>query len=486
MENLRRQYNDNVQKFKADFADCSDFLLKEAETGGRKCFFAVMDGLVDSLQLGQMIMGPVLGAQVEACTPGEQFRQLMRTCVQSVELKEAKTFEDAYYYLMSGFCVFVLDGCPRAMVMGIQGWTKRNTDEPESESNVRGAKECFVESVNDNKALLRKRMKTNHLKLRQIQLGTAAPTPVVLAFLDDRAAPELVNAVEQRLKDAHLNTVADYGELVPFLDTNMRSFFSAVGTTERPDVLASKLYEGRVAVLVEGTPFVLYVPYLFSDNFQSLDDYDYPPFFGGFVRLLKYFSFGISVFLPGVYVALGTFHQELIPTNLLFTIASAEFRTPLSLMNEAIMTLIFYEIMREAGLRLPKVVGHAVSIIGAIVIGEATVSAGLIGAPILVIIAITAIASYVAFPLYDSVSVLRLLFILAGGLTGLYGLMLGMAALFVNICSLSPYGVPYAAPIAPLNVRSLGDVFYRESWTKLARRRVRVQDLRGAHIDQCE
>ena len=255
MENLRRQYNDNVQKFKADFADCSDFLLKEAETGGRKCFFAVMDGLVDSLQLGQMIMGPVLGAQVKARTPGEQFRQLMRTCVQSVELKEAETFEDAYYYLMSGFCVFVLDGCPRAMVMGIQGWTKRSTDEPESESNVRGAKECFVESVNDNKALLRKRMKTHHLKLRQIQLGTAAPTPVVLAFLDDRAAAELVNAVEQRLKDAHLNTVADYGELVPFLDTNMRSFFSAVGTTERPDVSASKLYEGRVAVLVEGTPF---------------------------------------------------------------------------------------------------------------------------------------------------------------------------------------------------------------------------------------
>ena len=137
-----------------------------------------------------MIMGPVLGAQVEARTPGEQFRQLMRTCVQSVELKEAETFEDAYYYLMSGFCVFVLDGCPRAMVMGIQGWTKRSTDEPESESNVRGAKECFVESVNDNKALLRKRMKTHHLKLRQIQLGTAAPTPVVLAFLDDRAAFE--------------------------------------------------------------------------------------------------------------------------------------------------------------------------------------------------------------------------------------------------------------------------------------------------------
>ena len=222
------------------------------------------------------------------------------------------------------------------------------------------------------------------------------------------------------------------------------------------------------------------------------------------MRLLKYFSFGISVFLPGVYVALGTFHQELIPTNLLFTIASAEFRTPLSLMNEAIMTLIFYEIMREAGLRLPKVVGHAVSIIGAIVIIGYTVLGGFMAVSttdlvqsIIMTLALIIVVVFgihnaggwnavVAFPLYDSVSVLRLLFILAGGLTGLYGLMLGMAALFVNICSLSPYGVPYAAPIAPLNVRSLGDVFYRESWTKLARRRVRVQDLRGAHIDRCE
>ena len=293
--------------------------------------------------------------------------------------------------------------------------------------------------------------------------GEESGTPCTLRGLALLPTDTVFNA-EKQLRQTHATA-----EAIPFAGAKLTGY---------------EIHTGRT--VVEGTPFVLYVPYLFSDNFQSLDDYDYPPFFGGFVRLLKYFSFGISVFLPGVYVALGTFHQELIPTNLLFTIASAEFRTPLSLMNEAIMTLIFYEIMREAGLRLPKVVGHAVSIIGAIVIGEATVSAGLIGAPMLVIIAITAIASYVAFPLYDSVSVLRLLFILAGGLTGLYGLMLGMAALFVNICSLSPYGVPYAAPIAPLNVRSLGDVFYRESWTKLARRRVRVQDLRGAHIDQCE
>lgn len=484
MENLRADINYNIQKFNADFADCSDFLLKEAYVGGKRCFFAVMDGLIDSLQLSKMIVGPVLQTEEVCETPNAYFEMLKTTRINSVELNEALTFEDAYYFLMSGFCIFVLDGCPKSMAMGIQGWTKRNTDEPSDESNVKGAKECFIESLNDNKALLRKRMKTHHLKLKQLKLGSAAPTPVVIAYVDNRADLELVEEVEQRLKEADFNTIADYGELLPYINSDVHSFFSTVGTTERPDVLASKLYEGRVAVMVDGTPFVMYAPLLFSDNFQSLDDYDNPPFFSGFVRLLKYFSFVISVFLPGAYVALGTYHPELIPTNMLFTIASSEYKTPFSLMAEAIMTLIFYEIMREAGLRLPKTIGHAVSIIGAIVIGDATVSAGLIGAPMLVVIALTAISSYVAFPLYDSVSFLRLLFIIAGGTTGIYGLMLGGGALFVNICALTSYGVPYTAPIVPLDIRSLGDVFYRESWKKLSKRRVRIQNLRGADIEK--
>lgn len=484
MENLDADIKVNIQKFKTDFADCSDFLIKEAYTDGKKCFFAVMDGLINSLQLSEMIVNPVLQAKIDFQSPMDHYEKLKTTCINSVELNEAYTYDDAYYFLMCGFCVFVLDGCPKAMAMGIQGWQKRITSDPQNENNVRGAKESFIESLNDNKALLRKRMKTHHLKIKQLKLGNAAPTPVAIAYIDNRASKELVEQVESRLKGANLNTVSDFGSLQPFIDTDIRTFFTAVGTTERPDVLASKLYEGRVAVMVEGTPAVMYVPYLFSDNFQSLDDYDYPPFYGGFIRALKYFCFVISVFLPGFYVALGTFHQELVPTNLLFTIASAEYKTPLSLMSEAIMTLVFYEIMREAGLRLPKTIGHAVSIIGGIVIGEATVTAGLIGAPMLVVIAITAIASYVAFPLYDSVSVLRLIFIIIGGIMGIYGIMLGVGALFVNICSLNPYGVPYSSPIAPLDIRSLGDVFYRESWKKLSRRIVRVQNMRGAHIDK--
>lgn len=483
MTDLYCDYDSNKKKFEDDFKDCSDFLLREAVVCGERCFFCVMDGLIDSLQLSQMVVSPILRRKLDFRDNTDLFNQLKLKVVHSAELNEAKTFEDCYYFLMSGFCVFILEGCNKSMVFGIQGWARRSIDEPSSENNVKGAKECFIEALNDNKALLRKRIKTHHLKFKQLKLGSAADTPVVIAYIDDRADGRLVSEVENRLNNANFNTIADYGELVPFVDTDIKSFFSCVGNTERPDVAASKLLEGRVLIMIEGTPFVIFLPYLFSDSFQSVDDYDNPPFYSGFIRVLKYFSFILSVFLPGLYVAIGTFHQELIPTNLLLTIASEEITTPFSLMTEAIMLLVLYEIMREAGLRLPQAIGHAVSIIGGIVIGETTVNAGIIGAPMLVVIALTAISSYVVYPLYESVSVLRFLFIIVGGLTGMYGIILGAGVIFINICSLNPFGVPMSSPISPLDKHSLGDIFYRETWLKLSKRKVRVSNLRGADID---
>ena len=187
----------------------------------------------------------------------------------------------------------------------------------------------------------------------------------------------------------------------------------------------------------------------------------------------------MSLFLPGLFVAVGTYHQELIPTNLLFLIASNEASTPFSLATEAVFVHLLYEIMREGGLRLPENIGHAVSIIGGIVIGDAAVSAGIIGAPMLIVIAVTAISSYVVYPLYESIAVLRIIFIFAGGLLGIYGIMLLAAVLFCNICALSPFGVPYSAPLSPLSPRSLGDVLIREDWKTLSRRKVRINELDG-------
>lgn len=481
MKYLSPDYDITKTVFEDDFKDCSDFLLREAVVQDKKVFFCAMDGLINSLMLSQMITKPILNSNLDFTDSNNHFDLIKSCVVGSVEMNEANTFDDCYYYLMCGFALFFLDGCSRALALGIQGWEKRGTDAPTNEANVKGAKECFVESLNDNKALLRKRLKTPHLKQKQLTLGKATKTPVAICYIDDRADIKMVKKIEKNLKDANINAIIDFGCLNPFIDSDIVSPFSAVGNTERPDTLASKLLEGRIAVMVEGTPFVMYTPYLFSDNFSSLDDYDNSPLYSSFIRGLKYFAFLLSLFLPGLYVAIGTFHQELIPTTLLYMVAVSEEATPFPLMLEAIMIHILYEIMREAGLRLPSSIGHAVSIIGGIVIGDATVSAGIIGAPMLVVVAVTAIASYVVYPLYESVAVLRIAFIIIGGLTGIYGVMLGAGVLFVNVCTLNSCGVPYSAPLSPLTKKSLGDTLFRQGWKTLSKRKVRVNNLEGAN-----
>lgn len=443
----------------------------------------VLDGMINSLQLSQMIMRPILSYKFDNDAPYSVYETIKQRVVSSLEMNEAENFEDAYFFLFSGFAVVFVDGMPKCLVMGIQGFEKRKTGEPTNEPNIKGAKECFTETLNDNKAMLHRRIKSPSLKIKQFKIGNQIKTSVAVCYLESAVDMRLVADVESRILSAPIDEVCDYGEIAAFLDSGIKSYFTAVGNTERPDTLCSKLSEGRVAVLVDGSPYAMYVPYLFTDSFSTVDDYNNRPFYATFNRLLKYFSFVISVILPGFYVAVGTYHQELLPPSLMYTVAAAEASTPFSLMQEAVMVLILYEIMREAGLRLPKAIGHAVSIIGALVIGDAVVNAGLVGTPMLVVVAVTAIASYVIYPLYESISVLRIIFILLGGFTGIYGVMLGVCTLCVNITSLNPYGVPYSSPISPLSKKNAADVFYRADWKKLIKRNVRVQNLRGADID---
>ena len=483
MEKIFAEIRDNKNKLKKDFTDCSDFLLRECIVGGRKCIVCVLDGMINSLQLSQMIMRPILSYKFDNDAPYSVYETIKQRVVSSLEMNEAENFEDAYFFLFSGFAVVFVDGMQKCLVMGIQGFEKRKTGEPSNEPNIKGAKECFTETLNDNKAMLHRRIKSPSLKIKQFKIGNQIKTSVAVCYLESAVDMRLVADVESRILSAPIDEVCDYGEIAAFLDSGIKSYFTAVGNTERPDTLCSKLSEGRVAVLVDGSPYAMYVPYLFTDSFSTVDDYNNRPFYATFNRLLKYFSFVISVILPGFYVAVGTYHQELLPPSLMYTVAAAEASTPFSLMQEAVMVLILYEIMREAGLRLPKAIGHAVSIIGALVIGDAVVNAGLVGTPMLVVVAVTAIASYVIYPLYESISVLRIIFILLGGFTGIYGVMLGVCTLCVNITSLNPYGVPYSSPISPLSKKNAADVFYRADWKKLIKRNVRVQNLRGADID---
>ena len=285
--------------------------------------------------------------------------------------------------------------------------------------------------------------------------------------------------VKQRLAACDLQTVLGAGYLSGFLDRGR--LFRGVGMTERPDVVCGKIEEGRIAILVEGTPSALLVPFLFVENFQTLDDYLARPFYGTFLRWLKYAAFFLSAFLPGLYVAIVTHHPEMLPEALLLKIAESESQTPFPIMAETLLLYFLYEVLREAGLRAPRSLSATVSIVGGLVVGDTAVAAGLVGAPSLLVVALTAIAGYAVPRLYEPLALLRLGFLLAGNFLGVWGVVIGLTVLLMDLCGTSSFGVPLLSPIAPFRGElAARDVLARADWRRLARRRATVQTMPGS------
>ena len=302
----------------------------------------------------------------------------------------------------------------------------------------------------------------------------------------DRVSQRLLRGVRRRLRHCTLDMVLDSGYIQPFLEGKRRSVFTGVDTTERPDTLCGKIAEGRIGVLVDGTPFALVTPYLFSEHFQSMDDYTQHPLYASFIRMIKYVSFFVSLLLPGLYVAVGTHHPEMLPSVFLLSFINSDRSTPFSLTVEALLIHFVFEIMREAGLRFPKSVGHAVSIVGALVIGESAVRAGLVSAPMVIVVALTSISAFVIPSLYGSIATLRFVFIVLGGTFGIYGVALGTLLLVISVCSLNIRGIPITAPISPFSLKAMRDVFIRSDWRVLSRKRFLVQNVVGSRIAEGE
>jgi spore germination protein KA len=382
---------------------------------------------------------------------------------------------------MSGFGVLLIDGADTGIRLALQGFSFRSVSEPSGEVNLRGSREGFTEPLRINMSLIRRRIKSPSLKFEMVTLGTQSKTDAFLVYLNNAVDGRLLEQIKKDLKQVKLEQVLDTGYLQPFLERRHPfSFFSGIGITERPDTACAKISEGRVVLLLDGTPMALVIPYLFSEHFQSFDDYALRPYYALFIRCLKYLAFFMTILLPGSYVAVGTFHPQLLPRELLYNITASMQPTPFSLMTEAILIHFFYEVMREAGLRLPRPVGHAVSIAGGLVIGDVAVKAGLIGTPLVLVVALTAISAFVVPTLYEPVTVLRFLFILAGGFWGLFGIGLGFALVLCNLCALTVAQTPITAPGSPLRLYSLRDMLYRQSWPKLGRRIMEVGKVPGA------
>lgn len=478
---------ENLEVIRKRFHNSVDFISREIIKNGIRVNFLMIEGMIDFGTMADSMLKPLQNEDFgEGASPDEIYDFIMKKTVMAGDIAEVFEYDEIFRFIMSGFVVILVDGVCSAAAFGLQGFQFRSISEPASEVNEKGSRESFTEPVRINMSMVRRRIKSPSLKFEFITLGEKSKTDVCLAYLTDKAPPELIEKIKERLSKVKLSLILTSEYLRPFLEDKPFSFFSAVGQTERPDVLCGKINEGRVALLIDGTPYALIVPFLFSENFQTLDDYAHPAFYASFMRLLKYFSFGLTVLLPSLYVAVGTFHPELFPPVLLSNIAKAEETTPFPLMFEALLIHFLYEIMREAGLRLPRAVGHAVSIVGALVIGDASVSAGLIGAPMVLVVAMTAISSFVVPQLYEPVAVLRFLFIIVGGTLGLFGIALGSILILVNVCSINELGTPYTAPISPFSFSAMRDTFIRVNFKQMQKKNANVNSLNGAHISKNE
>ena len=483
---LKNDLKDNIITIRSKCENSADILIREITIRQNKIALVTCSAMISDLNAYEMIVSPLTHLRpAQAASPRELFDFIHDSSMFAMELNDVYDYDTLFVFVMSGFVIVLVDGINRAVALGVQGFKYRGVSQPSSEVNQHGSQEAFTEIGVINTSMVRRRLKTPKLRFEQLRLGKKSQTNVFIGYLTDVADPKLVDGVRKNLEKVDLDVVLAASYLRPFLEKGKRSIFTTVRTTERPDTLCAKIAEGRVAVIVDGTPFALIVPSLFIENFQNVDDYCSKPYFATFVRLIKYLAFFITVYLPGLYISFVNFNPEIIPRSLLYNIASNQSIMPFSIVVEAIVINFIYEIMREAGIRMPQSVGHAVSIVGSLVVGQAAVSAGLVSAPMIMMVALTAISSYALPSVYEPCALLRLMFILLGGFFGLLGISIGTIFLLIHVTSFSSFGVPFLSTVSPFSLRaSLRDVVYRASWTKLQKGSSKIQDLEGVHIQQ--
>ena len=471
----------NLENIKIYTDGSSDVITKTGMVCGNRIAVLTCEGMTGTDTLAELVYSKLNDlANREIMPPETLLSCFFEVYMMAAEQLNLTNLGDLVLKMQSGFAVILVDGCTRAIGIGIQGYKSRGIDEPSSELNVRGSREGFVEVIRTNMSMIRRRIKSPTLVFELQTLGARSNTDVCLCYISDKVSPALLENIKKRLKSVKLNTILESGYLQPYLEGDGGWFFSECGTCERPDTFAAKLYEGRVGILVDGTPFALVVPHLFIESFQTLDDYTQKPFYAFFIRLVRLTAYFITLFLPGAYVAIASYNPEMLPSALILNLAAAEQTAPFSLMVECLFIHFMYEILREAGIRLPRPIGHAIGVVGGLVIGDITVSAGLVGAPMVLVVALSGLCSFVVPTMYEKTVVLRFLYIIAGGVFGLYGLLIMAGAVIIKMCSLNTYGIPYMAPISPFSPRAMRDMLVRAGWKKMAKGDVTVQSLNGA------
>ena len=478
-DSLSERLEDNLQRLRMLLGLTSDLSCVSTEICGTVCAVITIEGMVSSEMLNELVMRPLSEIKKNDKTgPAEVMKYLTEVSLLSADRSAVYTLSSIADKLFSGYAVILADGICKGAAFGIQGYITRAVSSPATENDLLASQEAFSEVVRTNISLVRRRLKSPLLRFEMMKSGRISKTDICLVFIDGKADEKTLSQERRRIREIELDSILGPGFIQPFLEKRSDDLlFSEIGYTERPDMLCANLIQGRIGVLVDGAPFALICPYLFSQNFENIDDYAAKTYFASFVKIIRIFSFILAVAFPGIYVAAVNFSPEMLNFKLLLSLAAGERSTMLSLFSELVIVMILLEILREASLRLPNSIGTAISIAGGLIIGDTAVTSGLISSPLLIVVGLTATASFVLPAFAQQISVLRLMFIFAGGFAGFFGIAICAVLISANICSQSFVGIPFTSPASPLHSDKLITVFGRKNFKGMAEENTTIKDL---------
>lgn len=458
---LSARLETSISAIKSLFGGSSDLNVVRAEVSGIKCALLTLEGMVSTGDLAKMLFDPLMRFSKKNAEPEDVFRYLTQEAICSTESAVVNLLDEAAEKLCSGFAVVLVHGLPRGAAFSAQGYKTRAVDEPSTEPNIKGTREALNDNIRTSMSILRRRIKNPKLRFELMRAGKLSNIELCIVYIKGKTPKKLIDVTKKGLSEIRSDLILTSGNIIPYMSECRGSFFSGVSTTERPDVLCSKVNEGRIAVLIDGVPFAVIAPSLFIENFQAVDDYAERSYFATYQRFIRFSAFFISSLLPGLYVASAVFHPEVLSRSLLLNLIASEEKTPYPLIAEMLIVIVMFEILREAGIRLPRAIGGAVSIVGGLVIGDAAVTSGLISAPLLIIIGITATSAFVIPGLNPQLTVLRILNVILGGMFGFFGIALLSALMLTNACATDSFAVPYTAPITPFTFRAMRDALFK-------------------------
>lgn len=455
---------ENIKNIKKITLGSFDIIVREFRTvNGVRMSVVYVDALVNKITIQGNIIKPCVEAKFRLKDIKiSNIKNIFQDVLSAGDVKEEAMLSNGISEVMFGQTLLLMDGQVKGLIIETRGWQSRGIQQPNVQKSLYGPQEAFTETLLFNVGLMRRKIRSEKLKTEILRVGNSSKTDICLVYLDGVADTGLVNTVRGRIvKVKDIDYLLDAGHLEQLIEDSPKSLFGTVGMQEKPDIAAAKVMEGRVAIIIDGSPFVLTVPLLFIEGFHAAEDYYSRPFYANVIRFLRIFSYIITLLLPAIYIALVNFHQEMIPEKLLYTIMKAKDGIPLPTFLELLLMLVLYEIIREAVLRLPSALGSTIGIVGGLIIGQAAIDAGIVGGPVVVVAAITFMTSAVVNRTTDSVVILRIIMFILAGIIGIFGILLGLFGLFVHLCALESFGVPYMMPVVPINKKGMQDAAFR-------------------------